>query len=594
MWRAYGCVIAAVLVAALAGCGGEKAGAEKEADAEKKAAAAEEKSKEADAEKKAEGQEKESEKTEEDEMAAKVAEFAPVEIAVDPEKIPEKHRPTIAALIEAAQLMDELFFRQVSEKNPEWREQIAADPELKDTLTYFDIMYGPWDRLEDHEPFWGDEEKPLGVTFYPEDMTKKEFQEWIEEHPDQEGAFTGYFTVIRRKGDGLVAVPYSEHYAERLGKAAEMLEKAAASAEDERLKSYLTKRAAAFGSNEYRESDMAWMDLGDGDIEVVIGPYEVYEDRLFGYKAAFEAFVTLRDPEDSKRLARIKSLIPEMEQFLPIPDEHKNTDRGTESPISVVEVLFTGGDTRAGVQTLAFNLPNDEVVREKKGSKKVMLKNVAEAKYEKILVPIAEAMLVPEQVDNVSFDAFFNHTLVHETAHGLGPGKIEVERDGKKVKTTVNAALEELYPVIEEAKADTLGMYLNYLLIEKGLHPEGFMENVYASFLAGFFRSVRFGASEAHGQANVIQFNYLAEHDAVVRDESGKYRYDAAKMREAVKSLATEILMIEALGDYERAEKFISEYGALPAELQRALDELDEIPTDIRPSYPVLEQVESW
>ncbi|MFO8073462.1 MAG: peptidase [Polyangia bacterium] len=594
MWRAYGCVAAAVLVTALAGCGGEKADAEKEAAAEKKAAAAEEKSKEADVEKKAEGEEEGSEKTEKDEMAAKVAEFAPVEVAVAPDKIPEKHRPTIAALIEAAQVMDELFLRQVAEKNPEWREQIASDPELKDTLAYFDIMYGPWDRLEDHEPFWGDEEKPLGATFYPEDMTKDEFQQWIEEHPDQEDAFTGYFTVIRRKDDGLVAVPYSEHYTERLGKAAELLDKAAASAEDERLKSYLTKRAAAFRSNEYRESDMAWMDLGDGEIEVVIGPYEVYEDRLFGYKAAFEAFVTLRDPEGSERLARIKSLIPEMEQFLPIPDEHKNPDRGTESPISVVEVLFTGGDTRAGVQTLAFNLPNDEVVREKKGSKKVMLENVAEAKYEKILVPIAEAMIVPEQVENVSFDAFFNHTLVHETAHGLGPGKIEVERDGKKVKTTVNEALKELYPVIEEAKADTLGMYLNYLLIEKGMHPEGFMENVYASFLAGFFRSVRFGASEAHGQANAIQFNYLAEHDAVERDASGKYRYDSTKMREAVESLASEILMIEALGDYERAEKFIAEYGALPAELQRALDDLDEIPTDIRPSYPVLEQMKSW
>ena len=593
-------LVSALLAAGLVACGGQKEAADGEKDGEKAAE---------DGEKAADGDEGADEKAadgdgeaggeeagdeEVSEMAAKVAQFAPVEIGVAAEKIPEKHRPVIAKLVEAAEIMDELFLSQVAAENPKWREEIAKEEDLADTLAYFDIMYGPWDRLDHEKPFWGDEKKPETATFYPQDLTVQEFEKWIEEHPDQKEAFTSYFTIIRRDGDGLKAIPYSEFYKEELEKAATLLEQAAEAAEDARLKKYLTSRAAAFRSNEYRQSDMDWMDLGDGDIEVVIGPYEVYEDRLFGYKAAFEAFVTLRDPEDSKELARIKSLIPEMEAFLPIPDEHKNPNRGSESPISVVDVLYTGGDTRAGVQTLAFNLPNDEVVREKKGSKKVMLKNVAHAKYDKILIPIAKRLLREDQLDKVSFDAFFNHTLVHETAHGLGPGKITVERDGEKVETSVNAELKDLYSVIEEAKADTLGMYLNYLLVEKGLHPESFLENVYASFLGGFFRSVRFGANEAHGKANVIQFNYLSEKGAVVRDEDGRYGYDASKMREAVESLARELLMLEARGDYAGSQEFIAKYGEMPAELEKALAGLDDIPTDIRPTYPILEQMKSW
>ncbi|HUT76178.1 MAG TPA: peptidase [Polyangia bacterium] len=533
-------------------------------------------------------------KAEVNDMAAEVAKFAPVEIGVADEKIPDKLRPVIAKLVEAARIMDRLYFVQVARENPDWRAAIAKDPKRADTLAYFDIMYGPWDRLDHDKPFWGDKAKPEGATFYPEDLTKAQFEKWVAAHPDQKEAFAGYFTVIEREGEGLVAVPYSKAYAEFLEPAAVLLDEAASLAADARLKKYLKSRAAAFRSNEYRQSDMDWMDLGDGDIEVVIGPYEVYEDRLFGYKAAFEAFVTLRDPADSAELSKIKALIPKMEAYLPLPDEHKNPNRGSESPISVVDVLFTAGDTRAGVQTLAFNLPNDEVVREKKGSKKVMLKNVAHAKYDGILMPIVKILLRESQLDKVSFDAFFNHTLVHETAHGLGPGKITVERDGKQVRTSVNVELKELYSVIEEAKADTLGMYLNYLLVEEGLHPASFVENAYASFLGGFFRSVRFGASEAHGKANIIQFNYLTEHGAVVRDADGRYGYEADKMRPAVEALARDLLLIEALGDYDGAKAFIDKYGQMPNHLSAALAGLADIPTDIRASYPIEKQMETW
>ena len=528
------------------------------------------------------------------EIVELLAKFAPTEIGVEDARIPEKHRGVIKKLVEAAVILDELFLLQVDSRNKTWREEIAADPRLETTLTVFDIMYGPWNRLDHNKPFWGNVEKPKGVNYYPQDITKEEAEQWIADHPDQKEVFTGYFTRIERDGDGLKAVPYAEAYKGHLEPAARLLDEAAGLAEDTRLKKYLKSRAAAFLSNEYRQSDMDWMDLGDGDIEVVIGPYEVYEDELFGYKAAFEAFITIRDPIDSAQLEKIKSYIPDMEKFLPIPDEHKNLDRGSESPISVVDVLFTAGDARAGVQTLAFNLPNDEVVREKKGSKKVMLKNVANVKYEQILVPIARRLIDDEQVKNVSFKAFFNHTLIHEIAHGLGPGSITIEKDGKKVETSVNAELKEIYPVIEEAKADTLGMYFNYMLIDKGMHTAEFMKSVYASFLGGFFRSVRFGANEAHGKANLIQFNYLAGKGSIVRGDNGKYTYVEDRMPEAVKALAHDLLMIEAQGDYDGAKVFVEKYGEMPTEMKEALDTLSDIPTDIRPSYLIEKQMASW
>jgi hypothetical protein len=527
-------------------------------------------------------------------IRTKLRRFTPVEIGVEDDLIPKKHRPLLKKVVEAARLIDRLFLVQVARENPVWRAEIASQEEAKNTLAYFDIMYGPWDRLDGDERFWGDKEKPKGVTFYPENLTKKEFETWIEAHPDREDDFKSYFTIIERHDGELQAVPYSTVYRTYLQPAAAYLEEAGALTEDHRLKKYLQSRARAFRDNDYRSSDMDWMDLGDGEIELVIGPYEVYEDELFGYKAAFEAFVALRDPEHSKALAKIKAYLPEMESILPIPEEHKNPNRGNESPISVVDVLFTAGDTRAGVQTLAFNLPNDEVVREKKGSKKVLLKNVSHAKYQKILVPIAEALMDENQVKHVSFEAFFNHTLVHETAHGLGPGKITVYRNDVRTETSVNEELKDLYAPIEEAKADVLGMYLNHFLIEKGMFQESFTENMYASFLGGFFRSVRFGAGEAHGMANVIQFNYFIEKGAITKNKRGRYLYHADKMPKAIEQLANALLMIEALGDYQAAKKFIDEYGTMPQDLKASLDSLATIPTDIRPIYPVEKQLLGW
>ena len=522
--------------------------------------------------------------------------FAPVDIGVDVSKIKDEHRPVIKRLIEAGRYIDTLFKLQVTNQQAVWREQIAGNEKDREILPYYDQMCGPWDRLDHDKPFWGEKNKPEGVTFYPEDMTKEEFNAWLEAHPNDKEAFTGYFSVIRRAKDDpkkLIAVPYSVEYKNYLAPAARSLKAASELATDARLKKYLVGRSEAFFSDNYRPSDMDWMDLGDGDLEVVIGPYEVYEDRLFGYKTAFEAIVTLRDPEESAKLDALKALLPEMEAYLPIDDQYKNNQRGTESPLAVVDVLWTGGDISAGVHTLAFNLPNDEVVREQKGSKKVMFKNVAEAKYAKILLPIAKRLMTPEQLKNVSFDAFFNHTLVHETAHGLGPGKITVERDGKQIKTSVNAELKELYSIIEEAKADVLGSYLNYMLIEKGLRSAEFEEQSYASLLGGFFRSMRFGASEAHGMANVIQLNYMVEKGAVVFQD-GKWVYVSAKMKDTLRSLAHDILMIEAHGDYDGAKAMIAKYGKLPAQLQEQLTALNDIPTDIAANYTIEQHLDGW
>jgi len=336
---------------------------------------------------------------EEEVMKEKIAQFVPTEISFDTGLLDERQNEVIKNLFKAAQVMDEIFLQQVYSKNQEIRNELKASNQGIDKLylDYFTIMFGPFDRLEHNQPFYGDMAKPKGANFYPEDITKEEFLQWIAEHPEDKDSFTSEFTVIRRENEKLIAIPYAEYFKNELTQAAEYLKTAADYADNPTLKRYLLTRAEAFLSNDYYESDMAWMDLKDHRIEIVIGPYEVYEDELFNYKAAFECFITLRDPEESKKLAKFGSYLVDIEKNLPIPDKYKNFDRGSESPIVVAQEVFTAGDTKAGVQTIAFNLPNDERVRKAKGSKKVMLKNVNQAKFDQILKPIATQVLDPQQ-----------------------------------------------------------------------------------------------------------------------------------------------------------------------------------------------------
>jgi len=518
-------------------------------------------------------------------IQAELAKLAPVEIKADISTLSEGDRAALDRIIEAARIMDELFFRQVYHHNEEIREQLksSSDPTAKVALELFTVMYGPYNRMIDDAPFLDVPPKPPGADYYPEDMTREEFLDWIENHPEDKEAFEHTFTLIRRHDEGLAAFSYSrgEAYLKLLNQAARLLEEAAALTDDPTLARYLKSRAMGFRTNDYFQSDVDWMDLA-GDLEVVIGPYEVYEDTLFGLKGAFESFVCIVDPVESEKLAVAARYLDEMERNLPIPDEHKNFDRGSSSPIKVVNEIFTSGDTRAGIQTTAFNLPNDERVREAKGSKKVMLKNVAEAKFRKCWIPIVNTVLAPEVLKDVSFDAYFNHVLMHEMSHGLGPGNI-VCSDG--MKTTVNQTLKELYSTIEECKADVLGVYNTLFLLDKGVLPAELARTTLPSYLGGMFRSVRFGINSAHGGGVMIQFNWMMEKGGFACDAEGRFTIDKEKLIQGVRSLAREVLMIEAEGSYEKAAALIEKYKVMTPEMEQALERLAHVPIDIRPIY---------
>jgi hypothetical protein len=517
-----------------------------------------------------------------------IANFSPTELKYDDSILSERQKIVVKKLYQASKIIDDIFLNQVYSKNEEIEAKLMSEntEDSKLRLQLFNIMFGPFDRLDHDRPFIGTETKPAGANFYPEDMTKEEFDSWIKNHPDDEKSFTSEFTMIRREGENLVAIPYSQYFKAQLTKISNILKDAAGYTDNPSLKKYLFTRADAFLSNDYYESDMAWMDVKDNDIEVVIGPYEVYEDGLYNYKASFESFVTIRDQEESKKLDVFKKYLRDMELHLPIPMEYKNLDRGSESPIAVVNEVYTAGDTKAGVQTLAFNLSNDERVRKAKGSKKVMLKNVSQAKYDKLLIPIAKIVLDPDQMQYVTFNSFFTHSLMHEMSHGIGPGFIEI--DGRK--TEVRKELKETYATLEECKADVLGMYNNVFMIEKGVFPESFEKETYVTFLAGIFRSIRFGINEAHGGGNAIIYNYLLE--------KGGYEYNSAtqqvkvnfsKIDHALTELANLILMIQAKGDYHAAKGLIERYAVNSPSMQILVDKLVKLPVDIKPVYQIEE-----
>ncbi len=513
-----------------------------------------------------------------------LAKLAPVELQVDLGALPESEKKCLTKIVEAAHIIDDLFLLQVKEDNPEIRQEIAAT-EQQAVLEFFDIMFGPWNRLEEDKPFYGTAEKPAGAAYYPADMSKQEFTEFINANPEKEKDFTSEFTVIRRQDSVLTSIPYHQYYADKVKKVAALLKQAAELTADPTLMNYLKLRAEAFLDDDYFSSDMAWMDIA-GDLEIVIGPYEVYEDQLFGYKAAYEAFVCVVDHHESEKLKKVAEYLDELEAQLPIEDQYKNFDRGASSPIKVVQEIFSAGDTKAGIQTTAFNLPNDERVREAKGSKKVMLKNIARAKFDKCWVPIVNTILAEAPLQKVSFDAYFNHVLMHEMSHGLGPGNITLE-DG--TETTVGKELKDLYPVIEECKADVLGVTTLIYLIDKGVFPADMKSSVYAGYLGGMFRSIRFGIDEAHGGGVAIQFNYLLQSDAFFINKNGKLDLHEEKVLDALNSLATKVLMIEAKGDYQGAKQLVEKYRVKSPEIEKYVDMLKDVPVDIRPSYPVLD-----
>lgn len=525
------------------------------------------------------------------EMEAKVARFAPVELDFDESLLDADRRIVVARLVEASRLVDEIFLRQVWRDNPAYAEQVARaeGPGMDAAREYYEIMYGPWDRLEDDEPYLMVGPKPAGAGYYPAGMTKAEIEAWIEEHPEVRETFTSYYTVIVRNRDGeLRAVPYSEAYADRLSKAAALLREAAAHAENASLREFLMARADAFETNDYYDSEIAWMNLEGNLIEPTIGPYEVYEDELMGWKAAFESFVTIKDPEASAELETLVAHLPDLEAALPIEERYRDTDKSFASPLSVVDEIYTAGDTRAGVQTLAFNLPNDPRVSQEHGTKKVMLRNVIDAKFEKILVPIAERVLEPSRVGDLEAKAFTTLVVMHELAHGLGPRIVH------GTDTRVSEALGPAFSAIEEAKADVVGVLSLARLADEGVYSQDFKRQVYVSSVASLFRCVRFGTGEAHGKGCAMQMNALLDAGAISVGEDGRFEIDVETIHGAYRDLASRLLTIEATGDAEAASALLEEMGSLPEPGEAALEKLDDVPIDIRPSYTVEAAMERW
>jgi hypothetical protein len=529
-------------------------------------------------------------------LEQRLAQFAPAEIGIDSRGLQPWERGVLDKLIEASSIINDVFLLQVSPYNPAWHASLASrsSEQAHAATQYFELMAGPWDRLRNDEPFASVGAKPAGAGFYPPDMTKTEFDAWVAAHPSQKDAFTGYFTVIRRTRDGLAAVPYSRAYAPQLQRAAALLREAADLSENASLKDYLNKRAEAFLTDDYYASDVAWMDITGTRIEPTIGPYEVYEDALFGYKAYFESYITVADPAASAELHRLKDYLQRLEASLPIEDRYKSPDRKFESPIRVVDEVYTAGGS--GVQTTAFNLPNDVRVIEQKGSKKVMLRNVAHAKFDKILVPIAREMYDARFASSIAFQPWFTNVVMHELAHGLGPTTVTTP-SGERM--SVNKALREQYSALEEAKADVTGLHNLTVLAQQGVYDQSFVAQAFSGHAVDLFRAVRFGTSDAHGRANLIQYVYYRRKNALQYDaQTGKFTASVPALIEANRALASEILTIQATGDYARATAFVQRYTQDPTggagtgpgdhavrELNQALARMTGVPVDIRPVY---------
>ena len=525
-----------------------------------------------------------------EEIGGRVAQFAAVEIDFDASLLDQDQRTVVARLVEASDILGEIFRLQVWRWNLDYEEHLARaeGPGMEAARTYYAVMAGPWDRVEHNEPFLDVGPKAAGAGSYPEDVTKEEIEAWLAAHPADSAAFTSYYTVIERREGALVSVPYSEAYRDRLVRAAELLEDAADHADNASLADFLQKRAAAFRSNDYVESDIAWMKIEGSLIEPTIGPYEVYEDELMGWKASFESFVTIVDPGAGRQLDVLVEHLRDLEAALPIEDRYKSLDRSFASPLSVVDVVYTAGEAARGIRTIAFNLPNDPRVTDEHGTKKVMLRNVIEAKFQKILVPIAERVMDPALVPDVDARAFFTDVVMHELAHGLGPRTVH----GGDTPSSV--ALGPSYSAIEEAKADVVGVLSLAELTDRGVYDQEFLRKVYVTTIASLFRCVRFGTGEAHGKGCAVQLHAFLGAGAITVGEDGRAGIDFARIRGAYADLARTFMTLQATGDRAGAERLLAEKGSLPAAVEPAIARLTDVPVDIRPVYAVEEKMGEW
>lgn len=524
------------------------------------------------------------------ELASMQARFAPIDIRVDVSQLPGNERAALVRLIEASRYVDALFMRQRSPSNAVWLQDLLDDTTaLGDArLGYFLANKGPWSELDEDRPFLpGVGAKPKGANFYPANTTAEEVDAWMKSlSAAQRAAATGFFTTIRRTPEGrLTAIAYSQEYQGELAEMSRLLREAAALTQQPTLRAFLEKRAAAFISNDYYDSDLAWMDL-DASIEPTIGPYEVYEDEWFNFKAAFESFITLSDAAETRKLERFSSELQRLEDRLPIDKQYRSAKLGGYAPIRVVNVVFAAGDGNHGVQTAAFNLPNDEKVVAAKGSKRVLLKNYQEAKFEKVLKPIAAVTLAPRDRDLVSFEPFFTHILMHELMHGLGPQIIRV--NGRE--TTVRQELKELNGQLEEAKADISGLWALQQLMDKGVIDKKQERSMYVTFLASTFRTLRFGLNDSHAKGMAMQVNYLLDHGAI-RLDGETLAVDLPKAKKAVAGLTHDIMTLQAQGDYAGVKQLLERMVVIRPEVQHMIDRLVHAPIDIAPRFVTAEEL---
>ena len=514
-----------------------------------------------------------------------IARFAPTDVRVDLSKLSPGDRKALAKLIEASGLLNDIFLNQMWSGNQALRTKLGGDrsPLGKARLHYFWINKAPWSEIDDHTAFLpGVPPKKLpGANFYPEDMTRAEFESWVMTLPkDEREKAEGFFTVIRRDANKkLKIVPYSDEYKNDLAKAARLLEEAAGLTSNATLRRFLLARGAAFLSNNYYESDLAWMDL-DAPIDITIGPYETYNDEIFGYKAGFEAYVNLRDDAETAKLKFFGDHLQDVENNLPIDPKYRNPKLGSQAPIRVVNEVFSAGDGAHGVQTAAYNLPNDERVVAQKGSKRVMLKNVQEAKFHGTLEPISKRVLTPAGLADLSFDSFFTHILAHELSHGIGPHQITL--NGRS--TTPRQEMKELYSAIEEAKADVTGLFMLQFLMDRKMIPAA-ERQLYTTYLASSFRTLRFGLKDAHGKGMAMQVNYLTDKGGLVARPDGRYEVNFDKIKQAVRDLDHDLLTLEATGDYNGAKRMLDQLGVVRPPMEKALSGLNGIPVDIEPVF---------
>jgi len=496
--------------------------------------------------------------------------YKEVTLSADLSHLSANQRQMLALLIDASKIMDDLFWQQAFSQD---KKAFLASIKDEKVRRFAEINYGPWDRLDGDKVFLTQNNaKAHGAEFYPKDMTKAEFEQATLTNKD------GLYSVIARNDEGkLITIAYSEMYSDEINRAAAILEKAASFADDKEFANYLTMRAEALRTDNYQASDFAWMDMKNNPIDVVIGPIENYEDQLYGYRAAFEAYVLIKDLSWSEKLAKYAQYLPELQKELPVPKKYKAEVPGSDADLNAYDVIYYGGHSNAGSKTIAINLPNDEQVQLKKGTRRLQLKNAMRAKFDTIMLPIADTLIVPEQRKDVTFTGFFANTMFHEVAHGLG---IKNTLNGKG---TVRQSLKEHASALEEGKADILGLYMIRQLLEKDAISEGKLEEYYTTFMAGIFRSVRFGASSAHGKANMVRFNYFKENGAFTRNEQGLYSINVDKMTAAIDSLSKLILTLQGNGDYQGVDDLVASKGVIGESLAADLARLEtaNIPVDI-------------